>query len=249
MRDLSRWRRSDRPLVIAHRGASARATENTVEAIELAARLGADAIEIDVQLARCGGLAVFHDADLERLTGEPGAVAERSLAELRELPLRGGGRIAGLDEALEAAGPLLVDLEVKSAEPLRSGPLTRAVARALERHPKRADVLVSSFDPAVLARLRRWQPDLPTAYLFHMRQSLPLRAGWPALWLGCVAVHPEHTLVTAASMARWRRRGLLVNSWTVDRPERIRAMARLGVDGFCTNDPEAALAALSGGGE
>jgi glycerophosphoryl diester phosphodiesterase len=242
---IARWRRPDRPLVIAHRGASARATENTAEAVELAAELGADAVEIDVQLARCGKLVVFHDDSLERLTGVRAAVSERSLDQLRRLPLIGGGRIAGLDEILEAAGDLLIDLEVKSARPTRSGPLSRAVASAVARHRRRGDILISSFDPAVLVRLRRWLPGVPTAYLFHMRQSLPLRAGWPAAWLGCDAVHPEHTLVTAARMKRWRSRGLVVNPWTVDRPERIRALAALGVDGFCTNDPEVALAALT----
>ena len=241
---IERWRRGDRPIIIAHRGASARATENTVEAMALAVVAGADAVEIDVQLAACGQVVVFHDSSLERLAGLRQPVASLTLGELRELPLEGGGRIATLAEVLDAAGELLVDVEVKSTNPVTSGPLCRALAEVLESHPRRGDLLISSFDPGALARLRRWLPDIPQAFLFHMRQSLPLRAGWPAAWLRCGAVHPEHTLVTAASLRRWKRRGLVVNPWTVDRPERMRALVELGVDGFCTNDPVAALEAL-----
>ena len=241
---LERWRRPDRPLVIAHRGASARATENTVEAVELARAEGADAVEIDVQLARCGSIVVFHDADLDRLAGVAGTVARRSLAELRQLPLVGGGRIATLDEILEAAGDLAVNVEVKSDNPMTSGPLSRAVAAHLTAHPRRSDVLISSFDPAVLARLRRALPDVPRAFLFHHRQRLPLRSGLPAIWLAD-AVHPEHVLVTGSTLRRWRGRGKLVNPWTVDDPGRLRILARLGVDGVFTNDPAGALAALA----
>jgi glycerophosphoryl diester phosphodiesterase len=242
----SRWRRRERPLVIAHRGASARATENTVEAVELARAEGADAVEIDVQLAAGGEPVVFHDDTLERLTGRLAAVAATPLLELRRLRLVGGGRIATLLEILEAAGPdLLVDLEVKSADPRRSGPLARAIAAALARHPSRQNILISSFDPAALIRLGRLLPGVPLGYLFHRNQRLPLRRGWPARLIGAAAVHPEHTLVTAARVERWHRRGLLVNPWTVDHPARLRALARLGVDGICTNDPAGALAALT----
>lgn len=244
MLPIERWRRSDRPLVIAHRGASAHATENTTDAVELARAQGADAVEIDVQLARCGSLVVFHDDSLERVAGVPGTVAGRSLAELRRLPLVTGGRVATLDEIFEAAGELAVNVEIKSANPATSGPLCRAVAAHLAAHPRRGDVLISSFDPAALARLRRALPGVPMAYLFHQRQAFPLRSGWPAR-LVADAVHPEHVLVTRSSMRRWRARGLLVNPWTVDDPPRLRALARLGVDGVFTNDPAAALAALA----
>lgn len=238
-----RWRRAGRPLVIAHRGASARATENTAAAVERARAEGADAVEIDVRLAAGGEVVVFHDADLERLAGRPEKVEALPFAELRRVELAGGGRIASLDEILEAAGPeMLVDLEVKSEDPRRAGPLCRAVAAALSRHPALPNLLISSFDPSALVRLRH----LPClfGYLFHQRQGLPLRRGWPARWVGADAVHPEHSLVTADRLRRWHRRGFLVNVWTADHPARIAALARLGVDGICTNDPAGAVAAL-----
>ncbi len=119
---IERFRaKPSRQLVFGHRGASAHETENTLESIERAVADGADGVEIDVRLTRCGEVVVFHDDDLSRLSHRIARVADCSLAELRDVRLRGGGRISTLSEVLEAAGPdTLVNVEIKSPGPLWS---------------------------------------------------------------------------------------------------------------------------------
>jgi glycerophosphoryl diester phosphodiesterase len=236
-----------RPLVLAHRGSSARETENTIEAFRAAIEDGAGGIELDVRLSADGEVVVFHDEDLVRLAGRPERVSRLPLAELRRVELAGGRRIPTLAETLEELGrEPLVNVEVKSPGLGREGPITLAVARELRRAGGSGRrILVLSFDPVVLAILRARAPRLERALLFHGGLSRPLREAWSAPLLALRAVHPDASLVVPARLARWRRRGYRVNVWTVDEEPEIRALASLGVDGIVTNDPARALAALA----
>jgi len=240
-----------RPLVLAHRGSSADAPENTLRAFRLAKTDGADGVELDVMRCKSGEVVVFHDDDLERLCGVPGAVRTQSWSSLRALSVR-GEPIPQLDEVLETLGKgYVVNIELKSApswrERLIDDGLSQCVAAIVRRHGRGTDTLVSSFDPVLLARFRRIAPEISTGLLFGADQSLPLRRGWAAPLVGAFAVHPQACLVDERSMATWRRRGLGVNVWTVDDPGEIRYLASLGVDAVITNRPRDAQAALGRG--
>src|SRR6185312_5008402 len=138
------------PLVLAHRGASALETENTVAAFRRARIDGADGVELDVLLCATGEVMVFHDDDLRRLGGRPERIADLPYRTLREVQLPRGTTIPTLEEALEAAGPrLLVNVELK-ANNLGFGPtaaLVEAVAGVIARTESARRVLVSSFNP------------------------------------------------------------------------------------------------------
>jgi glycerophosphoryl diester phosphodiesterase len=236
------------PLVIGHRGASARETENTVAAFGRARTDGADGVELDVLLSATGEVMVFHDDDLVRLAGRPERVADLPYRTLREVRLPGGTTIPTLEEALEACGPdLLVNVELKAMQ-LDHAPivaLVEAVAGVVERTGSGARVLVSSFNPwAVRAWMRR-VPAVRAALLFERASMLPLRRAWLAPWLRPAALNPELVLCTAARVAAWHRRGYMVNVWTVDEPAALTACRRMGVDGVITNDPARARAALA----
>src|SRR5262245_45207319 len=97
------WETSNKPLVIAHRGDTHAALENTMPAFESALKLGVDGIEMDLQLSRDGRVVVFHDDDLERLAGRPGSVSELNWTELENIPLASGGRIPTLETLLDLA--------------------------------------------------------------------------------------------------------------------------------------------------
>src|SRR5580658_6163343 len=104
----TRFARSDRPVIWAHRGASRDAPENTLAAFTLAARQGADGIELDAQRCASGEVVVFHDTSLARTSGKPGLLAEAPWSELRQLDLGSrksarwaGGRIPLLAEVLD----------------------------------------------------------------------------------------------------------------------------------------------------
>jgi len=232
-----------RPLLYGHRGASAHALENTLGAFARARSDGADGIELDVRLSADGELVVFHDEDLERIAGRPGRVADMCWRELAAVPLPGGERIPRLDEVLSATDPMLVNVEIKQPGWRSLREVVRAVAASVARTRARDRVLVSSFDPAAVALVRR-ATDLRCGLLFHARQRLLLRRAWLAPIIRPHALHPERVLVDAASLASWRVRGQIVNVWTVDDPVELRRLAGLGVDGIITNDPAAAAAVL-----
>ena len=138
------------PLVLGHRGASARETENTAAAFRRARTDGADGVELDVLLSATGEVMVFHDDDLARLAGRPERIADLPYRALRDVQLPGGTTIPTLEEALEACGPdLLVNVELKANE-LGFGPmaaLVEAVAEVIARTDSARRVLVSSFNP------------------------------------------------------------------------------------------------------
>ena len=269
--DRPRWRRrapGERPLVIAHRGASAERTENTLAAFAHARSLGADGIELDVMRCASGEVVVFHDDDLLRLAGRPGRVRDLPLGALRDVPLAGGGTIPTLDEVLDELGPTaLVNVELKSEErsraleqsalaglarkglrwidALRDDGLARATADCLARHDLGERALVSSFDPLLLGRFRTLAPRAPTGLLFHREESWPLREAWAAPLLRPSALHPDARMVDARALCGWRRGGRAVHVWTVDDPREIACLATLGVDGIITNRPDVARRVLA----
>jgi glycerophosphoryl diester phosphodiesterase len=241
----TRWLRSrGRMRVWAHRGASAHVTENTLAAFALAREQGADGIELDVRLDGSGEVVVFHDDDLRRLADRPEAVERLRREERGAVVLRGGHAIPTLAEALDAAGPLEVNVELKSPRPGRAAALARATAEVLRRSGAMDRVVVSSFDPVALAQLYRHLPEISLAYLFHSEQPRLLHRGWLGLAIGASLLHPNYPLCTEASVRRWHASGYAVNVWTVDDPAELRRLDGLGVDGVFANDPAGARAAL-----
>ena len=240
----TRWRRvRGRPRVWGHRGDPAHAPENTMRSFERAIAAGADGIELDVRLDGDGNVVVFHDDELARLIGRTGRMEQLSAAERAALRVR-GEPVPLLAEVL-AAFDTDVNVEIKAARLGRAGALVAAAAKVIKASGRAERVLVSSFDPIALVQLHRHLPDVAAAYLFHDEQALPLRKGWAGRWAGASLVHPQHTLVSEASLARWHRAGLAVNVWTVNDPAELRRLAALGADGVFTDDPAAALAVLA----
>jgi glycerophosphoryl diester phosphodiesterase len=219
-----------RPLVIAHRGASAHEPENTLAAFERAVTFGADGVELDVRATADGALAVHHD---------PNLADGRPIGELRaaELP----PSVCLLDAALAACGDLLVNVEIKADGPGGGTALAAPVAATCRAWGGR--VLVSSFDPATVDAIRAVAPELPTAQLtFVLERSVATSVAWMA-GRGHTAWHPHHASLDAAAVAGAHEAGLSVHPWTVDDPARITELARWGVDGIVTNDVPVAQAA------
>jgi glycerophosphoryl diester phosphodiesterase len=244
------WARSggSGPLVIGHRGASAREPENSLRAFQRAARDGADGVELDVLSCRSGEVVVFHDDDLLRLAGRAERIDALTFAEVRTVTLSGGVGIPTLEEAFEACGPdLLVNVELKTLG-LRDPAVPALVERVsaiLDRTGTAARVLVSSFSPVAVWLWRRRRPDVKAALLYEREAALPLRRAWSLPLLQPFAAHPDQRLCTPALIGALHRRGYAVNTWTVDEPARLRALRDMGIDGLITNDPAAARFALS----
>jgi len=246
------WRRrngAELPLIIAHRGASAIETENTVGAFARARADGADGVELDVMTCGTGELVVFHDDDLARLAGRSERIADTPFAVLRAAALASGAKIPTLDEVFEACGPaMLVNVELKIPSGGRRpalAPLVEAAAAAVARAGAARRVLVSSFHPGAVRAWMRRQPAVPAGLLFERDAPLPLRRAWAAAWLQPSALNPEFVLCSAARVAGWHRRGYMVNVWTVDDPAALASCRRMRVDGIITNNPARARAALA----
>lgn len=224
-----------RPGVWAHRGASAHEPENTLEAFRAAVAFGADGIELDVRFDGSGGLVVHHD---------PTFVDGRVIAEVVTADHPVG--LCHLADALEACGALEVNVEVKVEAPGEGLALAGPVLEVVEAWGGRT--VLSSFDPDTVDELRRLAPHLPTAQLtlFPDRDLADL-VRWVAD-RGHGAWNPHHLLVTEASAELARDAGVRLVPWTVDDPDRIRALAALGVDAIITNDVPGARAALEGAG-
>jgi glycerophosphoryl diester phosphodiesterase len=240
MKDDAEFRRlrGAPPLVFGHRGVRGEAPENTMAAFDVAAASGADGVELDVRLCRSGELVVCHDADLVRLTrgNDMRRIADLDRAELAHVDVGSGERIPLLSDVLAwaEARRLRVNIEMKRDVPNRNA-VVRETARLLGIGPLPA-VLVSSFDPWMLAYLSWRSPSVLLGYLFASDQTLT-RSGWAAKMLHVGAVHPERTEVDAKRCRAWQKRGRLVNVWTVNEASEARALSALSVDAIITDVP------------
>ena len=213
---------------IAHRGASADERENTLPAFERAIAVGADFVELDVQVSSDGALVVFHDVDLDRLTPLRGPLRKRPLAELRE------HAIPTLDDVLEVTrGRIGVMAELKSPHLYRRHDVAGRTAALLG-----ADDVVLSFSRRALLEARLRRPDL--RLLQHVGLGVSIRAASSYAW-GVGFWEPR---VTGRGIAKARTLGLVTTVYTVNEPARMRELDALGVDGIFTDCPDRARAAM-----
>jgi glycerophosphoryl diester phosphodiesterase len=234
--------RPKRPLVIAHRGASAQRPENTLPAYALAVEQGADMIEIDLHRSRDGAIVVTHDAQLEGLGGR-GEIADASLAEIRALDAGDGERVPTLDEVLDAFGERIAfNLELKRASRGTYEGLEERAVAAVRQRGILARTLFSSFYDPVLAALRGEGDDVRIGTLVSPRAP----DGWleRSRAVGAEAVHFWLGLATPEAVAAAHEAGLDVHVYTVDAVETMRALLARGVDGFFTNHPDRLRALL-----
>lgn len=227
-------------LVIAHRGASAYAPENTMPAFELAIRQGADMLELDVQRSADGVLVVFHDEYTERWDGRKRRASDCTLAELQALNI-GGARVATLAEVCALAREHNVRLNVE----IKGAGFGADVAAMLRAERIEELVLISSFFPAALQELEAASPHLPRAYLMGTQTGHPgvrFRESWPLLALHEMNVQAWHPTYRIPLVVRVipvvRRAGYIVNVWTVNDPAMMRRLISQGADGIITDTPD-----------
>ena len=246
------------PWLVAHRGGSGIAPENTLAAFDRAASLGADAIETDVRLSNDGVVMVFHDEDTLALTGQPGTIEARAAAEIEALdaafsfsedggvsfPLRGAGlRVPTFAEALRRYPRMRFNVDAKSDDPALADALARVIreARAEER------VCVGSFFDAQAERLGALLPgvarflpqDAATRHVMAAKAGaapVGLPGGYdladlPARMGDLVVVDPP-------VIEHFHRLGIPVHVWTVDDEEEMRSLLDVGVDGIVTDRPD-----------
>ena len=245
-------------IIVAHRGASAQAPENTMEAFRLGVEAGADAIELDVHLTADGELAVIHDETLDRTTDRTGRVAEQTMAQIREadagatfvrpgdsgLPFAGRGlTVPTLAEVLawlpDGVG-LVIEIKARAA--------ADAVVEAVAGHGVRGSgrLAVISFDEAVIERVRELDPEIRTGYLLVPTQPVEPALIW-ATEHGHVGVFPwegDLGIDPLPLMAQAQAFGREIGCYVVNDPGRMQHLAACGLWGFVTDVPDVAFAAL-----
>jgi glycerophosphoryl diester phosphodiesterase len=220
--------------VTAHRGYRDLFPQNTVAAAVGASRLGADRLEIDLEATSDGEIVVFHDARLDDLTDESGAVAETPAETVRGAEvLDSGERIPTLSEVLDATDPTVtVNLEFKDPGPLDWEEFADRALRIAHQYP--GAFYVSSFDPNALRAVRDVDPSVDVAPVFA---GNPERHVALARDLGAAAVNPHYELVDEAFVETAHAEGREVNVWTIDTWQEATAPIEAGVDGLIADYP------------
>ncbi|HEX2923127.1 MAG TPA: glycerophosphodiester phosphodiesterase [Chloroflexota bacterium] len=236
-----------RPLVIAHRGASGEAPENSMAAFQLAIEQGADLIETDVHLTADGQLVAIHDHSLDRTTDGHGLVREHTLAQIKSLdsgawfaPSFSGQKVLTLDELLAwAANRIPVAIEIKNG-PIYYEGIEERVVETIRRHGMERSAMVISFDHAAVKRLKRLSGEVLGGVLFA---GTPMRASNLAIEAEAEAILPNWASITPEMVADAHDRGLAVSTWVTDETAEMRWVLAHGVDAIATNRP-GRLAAL-----
>jgi len=237
-----------RPLILAHRGASAYAPENTLAAFRLALEQGADGVELDVKLSADGKVVVIHDSTVTRTTGAQGKVKDLTLAEMRSLSVGShfsakfnDERIPTLEEVFESIGKRsVINVELTNYNTPRDH-LVETVCMLVKKFGLQKNILFSSFFPSNVSRARSYLPEVPTGLL--------ALGGFLGAWSRSFgfafgqyqALHPNVRDATHQQIQRVHRLGKRIHVWTVNAEGDMSRLFDWGVDAIITDDPQLAV--------
>jgi len=241
------------PRIIAHRGDSDACPENTLAALARALEVGADVVELDVQLTADGHVVVIHDPTVDRTTNGSGAVRELALRELKGLsagyPQRFGTDFAGerVPTLAEAFGLLRgrakVIIEIKADTPGGDDGIEVQTLAEVHRAGMARDVALVSFSREVLQRC--WELDAAIARGLTFVRAAPEAAVAAAAAVGADLLLPEKGMLSDELCARARDAGLQVGTWLVDDPAELPGLRRYDLAGLGSNRPGALIEALA----
>lgn len=236
--------------ILAHRGASAYAPENSLEAFSLAIDMKADGIELDIYETADGKLVIHHDNNIKRMSGVDAKISETDFETLRSYNFSGEYgdkfgfvKIPTLAEVLELFKPtdLTINIEMKEG----SVNYIRAIDSLVREYKMEDRILYSSFDHFKLKRVKEINPASKTGALYCFNMACPWEYAKSA---GFDALHPSYDQIYKFEqefgidyIASAHAFGIEVNPWTADKPGIIYHLAELGADHIITNVPDIAL--------
>jgi len=243
------------PVLLAHRGASAHAPENTMIAFNLAISQGAPAIELDVQLSADYEVVVFHDRTASRTTNGSGRIRQHTLNDIKSLhagTLFGtafpDAKVPTLEEVFKELDPnIYLNIELKNlSTPFDS--LPERVANLIRIHQAQNRVLISSFNPIALTRIFRRLPTVPRGLLLHKPSHVDLCIFFPGLISDFQTIHTSMVCITKNRVDSLHKLGKKVYTYTLNQTDDIQHALNCGVDGFFTDDPALGLRTLGESG-
>ena len=250
------------PLIIAHRGASALAPENTLAAFRRAIADGAEGVEFDVRLSKDGAVVVFHDATLQRLSDKKNLVSSLTREELQHIDVGSwfarrkashsgddfsAERIPTLGETLELLkdfeGLIYIELKCRASEVEQ---LAKAVCEIINDSPLLPQMIVKSFQLEAIPNIQKYCQKVKTAALFAPKIMTILRKEKRlvniASDIGADMISVHFSLATRKLMKKAGKKDLPVTIWTADNPRWVKRAFDLGLFAVITNNPAVLLA-------
>ena len=231
------------PLIIAHRGASGEAPENTLAAFQLALTQGCDGLELDIHLTKDGQLAVIHDENIKRTTNGEGLIGEMTTAELKKYDAGSwfsnkykGEKIPLLGEVFELVPKeILINIEIKNIPSYYEG-IEEKLLELLRHYDRIDQVIVSSFDHQCLYRLKKQNKNIKIGLLYY--ENVVDHVEFAKLFgLPVESLHPDQRAIRDKDVRMAIENGLKVFTWTCNSEENMKRMMDYGVSGIITNYP------------
>ena len=240
------------PQIFAHRGARVVAPENTLPAFQKALDMHVDGIELDVHCSKDGQLVVIHDFTVNKTTNGKGRVSDFTAAELASLDAGSslsaefaGVGVPTLDQVFDLVGNRCrVNVEIKSEDPSGGNQVEPLIA-LIQKRNLYDQVLVSSFNPITLIKMRWTDPKVALGLLYETELLPHLRQAWFTPILQPEALHPDHAIIDEKLMAWAKSKRCAVNTWTVNDVAEAKRLAALGVDVIMSDVPDVIMVALS----
>ena len=241
------------PLVIAHRGGSDLAPENTIAAFRKTMGVGADGVEMDVRLTKDKEVVVLHDRRLDRTTNGRGLVGTNTFQEIKALdagswfgPGYKGEKVPALAEVFEALpGNYLVYIELK-VRGTGVWSLASRVVKVIRAHHRWDSTMVASFNPIAVAVVRVLEPRIARGYIWSASHPFPIKQRWLSPLVNPRWLAPDRNTYSRKLLDRFHRQGKSVAAWNWD----VRALGALSgeskLDAVVTDNPLETFKRVSG---
>ncbi len=228
---------------IAHRGYSKAYPENTMLAFQKAIEAGCDAIELDVHQSKDGHLVIFHDEELTRTTGIDGSIRDYTVQELQNMDasilfkgIHENNRVPTLEEYFKYIANLKIQSVIELKNNVFSYPhMEEIIIEMIIHYGLKENVILSSFSRNSIAKCHQINSEIETALI---TDYWLYKGGSIAKSLGASYIHPRHLFLQPWVLREMKKSGVLIQPWTVDNPNRMKALIRSKVHGIITNDPK-----------
>ncbi|MBN1328612.1 MAG: hypothetical protein JXA54_03980 [Candidatus Heimdallarchaeota archaeon] len=218
------------PIIYGHRGSSILEPENTMRAFARAFQDGAKGIEFDIRMTLDEQIVIIHDGAINRTSNGSGLVKDMSYEELQQFDFGKGEKIPLLKEVLKLYGNRFwLNIEIKEIG------LEKQLIEMLIDLNISKKIVISSFIPVTLEKVKEINTNFSTAYLYAIRRINLLQIKND---LKCEGIHPYKNNISKRMLKKAKEQNLAVRVWTIDNPKKAIKLAKMGVDGIITNNPK-----------